>query len=738
MDEPSVLDYLKSLLTPWKAERIKIPELTGEETTVEDDQADSEVSIPEIGQISEEIPPQDAAMSGALTWIFPWKTAIALFLVFLSQISFGPQVRSPLTGFLFLVGAFVFLYLAYSKNEILPSPIPEPIYQADPRTINFTAFGLSIFFAILTFLTSSGNRFSLINITLLLFSLIFLIKALWLNEKEYLVKPLKSIFHRSKNLLTISFTSTTLLLIFASLLVIFFRFYKLDSIPLEMVSDHAEKYLDINDILNKQTLIFFPRNGGREALQFYMVAGLHQLFGNKYSFLTLKISTAIIGLLSLPFFYLIGKEIGNKRIGFTTFLFAGIAYWTNVVSRSGMRLPFYFFFTGVVLYFFIKGIHSGNRNCFLLSGLSLGLSLYGYSANRILPLLLICGLLIYIVHNHSSGKRSQAVWQFSLLGLSALIIFLPLLRYVFQDPAGYFGRMFSRLSIPSTEFTANPMLIFLDNNFKALGMFSWSAGVVWVTSIPDYPALDVISAGLFFIGLGLVIFHYIRIRHWLDLFLIVSIPLLMLPSTLSLAFPTENPNLHRTAGVAIPVFTIIGIAMDGIISTIESRFSPAWNRWLAKGVFASLFIFTAVLNYNLVFDIYNEQYSLSAQNTSEMGGVIRSFSETIGNPNQAWVMGYPHWADTRLVSIAAGFFPRDPAMFLDQLPSTVDVPSPKLFLVHPQDKEAMQALTRVYPDGWFQKYESNMDAKDFLIFFVPKSIPHETTEGKNISLGGNY
>jgi len=39
----------------------------------------------------------------------------------------------------------------------------------------------------------------------------------------------------------------------------------------------------------------------------------------------------------------------------------------------------------------------------------------------------------------------------------------------------------------------------------------------------------------------LVIVRYIRKRDWVDLFLLVSIPLLMMPSILSLAFPEENP-----------------------------------------------------------------------------------------------------------------------------------------------------------------------------------------------------
>src|SRR5690606_20871748 len=56
-----------------------------------------------------------------------------------------------------------------------------------------------------------------------------------------------------------------------TLLAVFFRAYRLDAIPIEMTSDHAEKLLDVNDVLNNGLRpIFFERNTGREFFQFYL------------------------------------------------------------------------------------------------------------------------------------------------------------------------------------------------------------------------------------------------------------------------------------------------------------------------------------------------------------------------------------------------------------------------------------------------------------------------------------
>ena len=82
-------------------------------------------------------------------------------------------------------------------------------------------------------------------------------------------------------------------------------------------------------------------------------------------------------------------------------------------------------------------------------------------------------------------------------------------------------------------------------------MFNWSNGGVWFHSVPDRPALDVVTGALFLTGVLLIMVRYAQKRRWLDV-LLASMPILLLPSILSLAFPDENPSLNRTAGHSYP------------------------------------------------------------------------------------------------------------------------------------------------------------------------------------------
>ena len=204
-----------------------------------------------------------------------------------------------------------------------------------------------------------------------------------------------------------------------------------------MFSDQAEKLLDVSDVLNGKPSIFFPRNTGREAVQFYLTAAIASWLGTGLSFISLKLGTVLAGFLTLPYIYLLGKEIGGKRIGLFAVTLAAIAYWPNVISRVGLRFPFYPLFAAPALYYFIRGLRRQNRNDFIWSGIAVGFGLHGYTPFRIVPFVLDHSLLLYLLHRQSRGKRSQVLAAFMITGLIALVIFLPLARYALEEPDEY-------------------------------------------------------------------------------------------------------------------------------------------------------------------------------------------------------------------------------------------------------------------------------------------------------------
>jgi len=248
----------------------------------------------------------------------------------------------------------------------------------------------------------------------------------------------------------------------------------------------------------------------------------------------------------------------------------------------------------------------------------------------------------------------------------------------------------------------------------------WQDGTVWTNSVPLRPALDVVTGALFFMGCVMLLIRYIRQRNWVDLFLLVSIPLLMMSSILSIAFPNENPSINRSGGAVIPIFIIIGIAFDGILSSIKSRL-PGKGGLAVMGVIGGLLVSGSMIqSYNLVFSQFATNYTQSAWNTSEMGQFVESFVETYGSIDTAHVVGYPYWVDTRLVGINAGFPTLDLAIWPDHFADQLTDPRAKLFLINLQDATSIQQLRKLYPTGILWQQNSVVSpSKSFFVFLVP-------------------
>jgi hypothetical protein len=262
-------------------------------------------------------------------------------------------------------------------------------------------------------------------------------------------------------------------------------------------------------------------------------------------------------------------------------------------------------------------------------------------------------------------------------------------------------------------------------------MFNWDDGEIWVHSVTYRPALGVVSGALFLIGVILLLVRYLRKRHWLDLFLLLSIPLLAMPSILSLAYPAENPALNRAGGAYVTAFVIVALALDAIVSAMLVR-SEAGSRQgkLRVGfvwtLVAVMMVWSGIQNYDLVFHQYYEAFRGGSWNSSEMGAVIKQFEETHGETDTVWIVPFPHWVDTRLPGVWAGIPNRDFAMWRDNLPETVQLPGPKLFLVkanrelpEANDQETLDLLWELYPNGSLELYNSDVEGHDFWMFSVP-------------------
>lgn len=595
--------------------------------------------------------------------------------------------------------------------------------------------------AALAYLGFAGNRFSAVGTSTWLVAVVcFLLAAAerpafdwrasvrgWLTRERWAVR----------------LTRVGVALLAITLVAVFFRTYRLAGVPAEMTSDHAEKLLDVNDVLNGEYRIFFPRNTGREAVQFYLTAALIRFTPLDISHLALKVGTALFGILAVPLTYLLGSELYGRAVGLLAAALLAVSHWHVAITRVGLRFPFTAAFAVPTLYFVFRAFKYNRRNDWLAAGLVLGVGLHTYIPMRIVPLLLVALVVIKVAFDLARRRRAgqgderssagdafpgassltMRFWVNALLGaLASLLVFLPLLRFMRDFPDMFWFRVLSRSSDVERQVATEAWRVFLGNVRDALLMFNYRGDQVWVNTVPGSPALGWVTAALFLLGVAYLLWRLLEHGDRRTLYVMVSLFVLLLPSIMSLAYPAENPSVVR-AGGAVPIATLIA-ALPVYLVARHLRCNFGRSGVLLAGALVAVLLLAATrYNYKWYFVDYDRQFRQGAWNATEMGKVVRAFGDSVGEIDHAYHVGFPHWVDTRNIAISAGDITwRNAILDINQVQAHAGDPAAKLYLVHPDDEASLATLRSTFPDSQVIRYESDRPGKDFMVVFVPAGL----------------
>ncbi|MGB8644530.1 MAG: glycosyltransferase family 39 protein [Anaerolineae bacterium] len=571
--------------------------------------------------------------------------------------------------------------------------------------------------AAFTFLTSTNNTFTLLNVSLWVLSIVSFVVL-------FAERPTRP---HVKNIYLILGGLILLLLLGG-----FFYYYHLDQVPGEMTSDHAEKLQDIYDVLNGKRPIFFTRNTGREPLEFYLVSSFIALIHHRLDYMSLKWVTATIGLLVVPVTFFIGHVLFDDWVGWLAGAFVAINLWGVGIARMGLRFPFTPFFTALTFLFFFRALKYQRRNDYLLAGLFLGAGLYGYHAFKIAPLVVAgCFVLWLLLEGHiGAALRRRANWReigrvgsnFMLLVLFSVIVFMPLFRYMVDHPESFWQRVLTRVSDEERPLPGNPVAIFADNLKNDLLMFNVEGDHSWPNTLSDVPVLDEVSGGLFVLGVGYGLYRWLRYREKVYAYVLAVLVGLLLPSALAIAFPIENPSVVR-AGGAIPfVLLIVALPLSRLVRALRNI--PGRLGWALAGVaILALLAVSVQLNYTRYFVKFDEQYRSNSWNSSEMAATMLDFVQHGGKIDHAWVVAFPYWVDTRNVAINIGNIEWDNVLWhVKEMPDPSHDPAPRLYILSVQDQENLQALESIFPQGVMSVYPSRTSGKEYIGFYVPPRL----------------
>jgi hypothetical protein len=554
-----------------------------------------------------------------------------------------------------------------------------------------------------------------------------------------------------------------------------FRFYEIAVVPAEMTSDHVEKILDSANIIRGVTQVFFPNNGGRESMHFYILALFAQLPGLGFNFTTLKLLTAIEGMVTIPILWWLGRElIGEEErelanwVGLGLAALVAVSYWHTMLARLGLRINLTVLFTALVVIYLVRGIRWNRRGDFIKAGLALGVGLYAYQAVRMLPVVIIAGIALAIVMRwfmrrsapNGGVQFGKTLFHFAVLVIVSGTVFVPMLGFALQYPNDFWrrtsgrllgddliqttdsdGNLIERVSTLEERFAAfqQNVPVLLDNIRNALLMYNWKGDVAWVSAEPNRPTMDPVTGTLLVVGLGAWIARMVHRKDPADWLMPPLVFIMLLPSALSIAYPIENPSATRTSGTLPIVYLFAALALSLVCLQVRRMF-PDWRGQVGGVALAVVLVGIAgVNNWNTYFVGYREAYfSSSPAPYTEGGRVLRGFAESGGSFGNAYMIAYPYWWDHRALGLEAGLtdWPNG-IVALDQVPSFLYLASLKsdqyrldpnkdlLFFYSLEDSEAETALKAWFPMGYAQRIASYKPGDDFMIF----RVPHLGTQG---------
>ena len=504
----------------------------------------------------------------------------------------------------------------------------------------------------------------------------------------------------------------------------FFRFYHIDSTPLNPTSDHAEKLLDVTDVLNGERPIFFERNTGREPTQFYFTAGLIRLFDLPATFTTLKIGTAFVGAIAILFIYLLAAEFAGRVAGLSAALLVAISAWGTEISRAGLRFPYALVASAAVLWLLLRWMRTRNRRDALLCGLCIGIGMYGYTPFRVVVPAVCLGMVISLIASENRAARVRLIADSILMGATSAVVFIPLGRYAFEHPDMFWYRSTSRMSSDDAgaiDGFLSQIPLFLRNNWHAVIGLNWRGDSTMVNAVTHAPMLDIVTGSLLLAGLAAIGTHIAISRDARAIFLVTAIPILVLSSTLSLAFPLENPSVNREAPVVPVVFAIAALPIALMAQRLVERFGRGTGGVIATYAAAVLIAVAATQNYRQYFQDFDLQTRRGVSNTPEIAEAIRGGSTAGVAIEDTYVIDSPFWLDIRNVGFELGdidwAFSHN-VIQDDPLPTQPEGRS-MLLIVNANDPDRLEEIERTYPTSFVSTYPAEIPDKSFVTVLIP-------------------
>ena len=344
------------------------------------------------------------------------------------------------------------------------------------------------------------------------------------------------------------------------------RLWKLDVVPAVINGDESESIISA-------VKIFLHKNAGPFELAhdlsvsyiaFYPKVIVLAVLGLEHSLLAVRLSTALMSLMSLVVFYLLLRLWAQRlTAGLMTLAFSCSYWFLNFSRLSWIAMDSVFW--GLCLLLFTERMFKKNeKKYFFLNGLFSALTLYNYMGGRIYVVAVSLALFWWLIFQ-KEVRFPNKLKRIGLYFLVVFVLFLPQLSQILKHSQAYslrarslwvFGRQeeyynlhpnnFFKILLHQIEYSVRGFLLF-DPSVSAEGIENQRL-------IPPHRgAVDWLTVAFFWVGLCVSLTKGRKKTLWLTIYflniLLLQIPSVFVPSW-SRALPVL-PIVYLFAGVGV-------------------------------------------------------------------------------------------------------------------------------------------------------------------------------------------
>lgn len=382
------------------------------------------------------------------------------------------------------------------------------------------------------------------------------------------------------------------------LLAVFLRFYQLEVIPVGIDGDQGADGFGAKRILSGEEYpVFLSNRWGAPPMQTYLVALSFALWG--ISLWAIRFASALVGVLTIPVLFWLAKELfptaedSPSLVAILSAFWIGTSYWHITFSRAGQDPATLPLFSATAMYFLWRGVRSEKRWPFLVSGVLLGATLYGYRAARFLPIFLIILFGRWLLSDAAFRQRHLA--NVALLAMAAAVTCTPLAVYAAVHPEVFFALEQHVFVLDPEVGRGIPVRDFVESLALTMGMFSFVGDRAPVWNPAGRPVLDPIASVAFLIGLAVAALRWRSSSYGFVLlwFLIMALPG---------AFTFEHvPSFTRGIGALPALCLLAAIGVASVKNWLETRIPWRGARGVFWAALPCILVSTTLLSYRDYF-----------------------------------------------------------------------------------------------------------------------------------------